>query len=108
MFKHPTTYTFLGFHFNALIDEGHFLDLRETHEQIRNKTLFRWLTSQFKEGIDISLFNESDLNRIESFFESMSLAVNEGRKMGVRRNGLCLLVAYCFQAAQSKESELYQ
>lgn len=32
--RHPVTYTFLGFHFNALIDAGETLDSQETHEKL--------------------------------------------------------------------------
>lgn len=104
--RHPITYTFLGFHFNSLVDQGEELDLQQTHDKIRKKELFPWLKEQFGDLLDISLFSESDIDIIESYFESMSNAVNERRKFGVTKNGLCLLVAYCFEAAQRSEKDL--
>lgn len=104
--RHPITYTFLGFHFNSLIDAGEVLDLRETHQKIRSVSLFPWLKTKFGDSLDLSLFTDEDIRQIESFFESLSIATDEKRKMGIENNGLCLLVAYCFEAAQRKEEAL--
>lgn len=104
--RHPIAYTFLGFHFNSLVDQGSKLDLQQTHDKIRRKELFPWLKEKFDNSLDISLFSQTDLDKVESFFESMSSAVNEKRKFGVTENGLCLLVAYCFEAAQRSEKDL--
>ena len=98
--RHPVAYTFLGFYFNSLVDEGETLNLQETHEKIRSKSLFTWLKNNYGDKLDISLFSQDNLNSIESFFESLSVATNERRKMGIEHNGLCLLVAYCLEAAQ--------
>jgi hypothetical protein len=101
--RHPVTYTFLGFYFNSLVDSGEVLDLRETHSKIRSKKLFEWLMSMYSDRLDISLFTKDQLNKIEDFFESLSIATDEARKMGIEKNGLCLLVAYCLEAAQRDE-----
>lgn len=103
---HPVKYTFLGFHFNALVDSGKHLPLQKTHEHLRNKTIFEWLKKEFSDGLDLSLYSEGELQEIASFFESLSIAVNEQRKMGITTNGLCLLIAYCFEAVQRKPEEL--
>lgn len=102
--RHPLTYTFLGFYFNSLVDSGEFLDLAETHDKIRSKKLFEWLMSMYSDRLDISLFTIDQLNKIEDFFESLSITTDEARKMGIERNGLCLLVAYCLEAAQREET----
>jgi hypothetical protein len=104
--RHPVAYTFLGFYFNSLVDSGEVLSLEETHTNIRNKTLFKWLKIKYSDRLDISLFSNEQLNQIENFFESTSIAVDEERKMGIENNGLCLLVAYCFEAAQRREENL--
>ena len=104
--KHPTAYTFLGFHFNSLVDAGESISLEETHSKIRSKSLFPWLKEKFGSSIDISLFLPKEIDEIEAFFESQSVAINERRKMGVEKNGLCLLVAYCFEAAQRESNKL--
>ena len=98
--RHPVPYTFLGFYFNSLVDDGETLNLEETHQKIRSKTLFNWLQVKYPDRLDISIFSPDGLNNIESFFESLSIATNEKRKMGIQKNGLCLLVAYCLEAAQ--------
>ena len=56
--RHPVTYTFLGFHFNSLVDAGEHLDLKETHEKIRSKSLFQWLKAKYDRSVDISLFRK--------------------------------------------------
>jgi hypothetical protein len=104
--RHPVTYTFLGFYFNSLVDSGEFLDLRETHNKIRSKKLFEWLMTMYSDRLDISLFSKDQLDKIEDFFESLSIATDEARKMGIEKNGLCLLVAYCFEAAQREEKNM--
>ncbi len=103
--RHPVTFTFLGFYFNSLVDSGEFLDLKETHNKIRIKKLFEWLMSIYSDKLDISLFTKDQLDKIETFFESLSIATDEARKMGIEKNGLCLLVAYCLEAAQRDEKD---
>ncbi|KAA5544849.1 hypothetical protein [Adhaeribacter rhizoryzae] len=104
--RHPVKFTFLGFYFNSLVDSGEFLDIKETHSKIQNKELFNWLKAKYSDRLDISLFNKEQLNEIEDFFESLSIATDEKRKMGIEKNGLCLLVAYCIEAAQREEKDL--
>jgi hypothetical protein len=104
--RHPVGFTFLGFYFNSLVDSGEFLDLRETHDKIRSKRLFEWLMTMYSDRLDISLFTKEQLIEIEGFFESLSVSTDEARKMGVEKNGLCLLVAYCLEAAQRDEKSM--
>ena len=104
--SYPINFTYLGFIFNALLDEGKFLNLSETHKKIEEKQLFEWLTERFDENIDIGLFSKEELNEIEDFFLSLSICVDENKKMGVFNNGLCLLVAYCFEALQNKPDNI--
>jgi len=104
--RHPVKYTFLGFHLNSLVDAGEFLDLKATHEKIRSKQLFDWLTTMYGDKIDISLYDKTQLNKIEDFFKSLSITTDEARKMGIEKNGLCLLIAYCLEAAQREEKNL--
>lgn len=100
MMNSPVRYTFLGFYLNSLVDEGNFLDLEETHQQIRNRTLFKWLKEKFDENIDLSIYSKTELDELQHLFENLSVSTDEERKMGVKKNGLCLLVAYCFQGLQ--------
>ncbi|WP_337043656.1 hypothetical protein [Emticicia sp. 17c] len=97
---YPVKYTLLGFRINSLIDKGETLSLKETHKHIREKTLFAWLDKKYGKVLDFGSYPDSI--EIEEFFEGLSVAVDEGRKMGIYKNGLCLLVAYCFEALQQK------
>lgn len=103
--KHPLRFTFLGFHLNSLIDSGKFLDLDLTHQKIQQKQIFPWLHEKFGDQIDVSLYTQQELSEIEEFFNGLSLNVDEKRKMGITKNGLCMLVAYCFDGAQKKITE---
>lgn len=104
--RHPVPYTFLGFHFNSFIDNGDVLDLKETHKRIRDKAIFPWLKDKYGDRLDISLFSPEDLNSFEAFFESLSISTDENKKMGVKNNGLCLLLAYCLEGAQREANAM--
>jgi len=103
--KHPVKFTFLGFYLNSLVDRGKFVELEEIHKHIRNKTLFSWLGEKYSDYLDLSLYSIDELNEIVGFFDGLSTAVDEERKMGISKNGLCLLVAYCFEGLQRKPGE---
>lgn len=98
--KYPVKYTFLGFYLNSLVDSGEFISLSEMKKAIDNKSVFCFLKSQYKDRLDISLYTEEELTRLEEFFYGLNNVVDEQRKMGIEKNGLCLLIAYCFQAIQ--------
>lgn len=104
--KHPVKFTFLGFHFNSLLDSGEFLDLKETHQKIKERELFEWLKQKFEDRLDVSLYTETELEELEDFFRGLSWNVDEERKMGVSKNGLCLLLAYCFEGAQTNPNSM--
>ncbi|GHC66572.1 hypothetical protein [Ulvibacter litoralis] len=104
--RHPVTFTFLGFHFNSLVDQGEFVDFKLMHNKISSGNLFEWLTELFGDKLDFSLFTKEEIKKIESFFLSLSEYTDENRKMGINKNGLCLLVAYCFEGAQRKPEDI--
>lgn len=93
----------MGFYFNSLVDSGEILDLKETHQKLREGKLFEWLLSKYSEQLDISLYTSEELNDMEKFFQGLSETTDESRKMGIVNNGLCLLVAYCLDGAQIRE-----
>ncbi|GAA4334278.1 hypothetical protein [Flaviaesturariibacter amylovorans] len=105
--RHPLLYTFMGFHLNALVDQGEHLDYGETTLFIDNRRVIPWLHEKFPGELDLSLFSPDELDRAERYFESMANAVDAERKFGVKKNGLCLLIAYCLEAAQREEKQLY-
>ena len=103
---HPIPFTFIGFMLNSLVDEGNSVTIREVKTRLENNTLFEWLTSKH-EDFDMSLFSKQQLREVENYFNGLANTMDESRKMGVSNNGLCLLVGYCFQAAQSKQTVLH-
>jgi len=93
-------FTHLGFLLNALLDCGSALDIDDTRKHIGDGSLFNWLTETFGNDIDLSLYRPDDEATVLDLFESVANAANSRRKFGVERNGLALLVAYCFEGLQ--------
>jgi len=93
-------FTHLGFLLNALLDRGSALDIDDTRKHIDDGSLFNWLTETFGNDIDLSLYRPDDEATVLGLFESVANAANSRRKFGVERNGLALLVAYCFEGLQ--------
>lgn len=97
----PTThFTFLAFYLNSLLDDKRVLDIRETKNRINDGTLFDWLKNKFGNDIDFSLYTDDDKKVLIELFQSLVDAVDEKRKMGVKNNGLALLIAYCLEGIQ--------
>lgn len=93
-------FTQLGFHLNALLDRGATLDIDDTRKHIDDRSLLSWLKETFGDDIDLSLHGPDDQAAVLDLFESLANAVDSRRKFGVERNGLALLVAYCFEGLQ--------
>lgn len=103
---HPLNFTFLGFYLNSLLDQGKTLDLNETHEKIREEKIFSFLEEKYEKEIDLSVYKKDDLKKMTLFFKGLSEYTDEEKKMGVQSNGICLLLAYCFEGAQRKEDKI--
>jgi len=101
---HPVRFTLLSFHFNSLIDQGEFLDIKETYQKIDSGELFNWLKEKFSNRLDLSLYDEDDRKYFTNFFGSLYNAVDAERQFGVIKNGLCLLLAYCIEGIQQNPS----
>lgn len=99
--------TGLAFSLNYLLDRGYYnFPIEEVKQKIKDGTLFEYLKSKTKDDyFDISLLDEKYRNELLSSFNSC-LDIDEDRKMGVQKNGICLLMAYVFQIIQWKKSEL--
>ena len=98
--KYPIKYTYLGFYLNSLVDSGEFISLSEIKIEISKRTVLSFLKSKYEDKFDISLYTKTELETIEDFFNGLNDVVDEQRKMGIEKNGLCLLIAYCFEALQ--------
>jgi hypothetical protein len=106
--RYPTPrYSFLAFELNALLDRGLSIHVEETHKRIADGTLFDWLEERFRPEpnyLDLSLYEGPERQGMLEIFGSLSNAVDAKRKMGVERNGLALLVAYCIEVMQHPDA----
>jgi hypothetical protein len=93
-------FTALASQLLSLLDTGKKIDLDNTHVHIRDKTLFSWLQEKFPDRIDLSLYKGEDLTYMLEQFNTWSYVIDERRKMEVKHNGICLLIAYCLEAIE--------
>ncbi len=93
----PRCFCTLGFHINALVDKGESFSVSDILNKAENKTLIPWLEKK----IDMSLWDNEDKKIMSVEFESLANVIDPERKMGVSNNGLCLLVAFCFEFIQN-------
>lgn len=101
--KHPIPFTFIGLQLATILDTGANESVDIIEEKLRNNLLFLYLTKKY--DIDMTLFKEIELNEIENLF--YDIAVISRKKMGIQKNGLCLLIMCCFEAAQREVKNLY-
>ena len=85
----------------SLLDAGKKLDIDETHQHIRDNTLFTWLETKFPDRIDLSQHDDSDLALMHAQFANWSKVVDERRRLEIKHNGICLLIAYCIEAVEA-------
>lgn len=99
--NYPVNFTHLGFQLNSLLDTGIFISLKSIQQKIDNKEALTYLSNNYSD-FDISLYIDKEIKYFESYFNDLYSVIDESRKFGINQNGLCLLVAYCFQALQNK------
>ncbi len=104
--KYPVKYTFLGFYLNSIVDNGGFVELDIIQSKINGKAVFSYLKEKFGDELDISLYTENEIIEIEDYFYNLDNATDARRKFGIEKNGICLLVAYCFEALQHNPENL--
>lgn len=106
---HLTHLTFLIIGLNSLIDGGlhEGISIAEAEDAIRSGTVFTWLREKFQKNIDLSLY-EANADAREAISEEWQALLggyegSEGRKWGVRNNGICLLLAWTNELVQQRE-----
>lgn len=104
--KYPVKYTFLGFYLNSIIDNGGFVELEIIQSKINDKAVLSYLKEKFGDELDISLYTEPEISKLEEYFYNLHSAVDARRKFGIEKNGICLLVAYCLNALQNNPENL--
>jgi len=98
-------YAAMGVQLIAAIDRGASRAVDELHEQIDSGDIFLWLHEKEPE-IDQSLYQDEDRAAMLKFFQRLGSAGDARRKYGVEENGLCLLLAYCFEGVQHEARAL--
>ncbi len=104
--KFPTTFTYLAFYFNSLVDEGKSISYADLKMHLKAGDLFIWLKSLYGNSLDISLFSQVHLHAIQELFLDQHIAIDEAKKFGVENNGLCVLIAHCLNLIQFGEAEI--
>ena len=104
--KYPVKYTYLAFYLNSIADNGGFIELAVMKSKIKEKSVFKFLKKKFDKELDISLYTEKELGEFEDYFYNLYSIIDEDRKLGVTKNGICLLVAYCIEALQHNPENL--
>ncbi len=89
----------VGFHLLSLIDKGEEMEIETIIDEIESGNVLTMLHQKYGLGFDMSLFTDAQLKSLNSTFNDFTF-INSRRKLGVERNGLCLLSAYCFEAIQ--------
>ncbi len=102
-----TRLTFLAFQLNYLLDRGYYApSVEEVKEQIKNKKLFDYLKAKCRDDyLDLSLLDDTDRKELLEEFEGLADNVDEDRKMGIQKNGICLLLAYVIELIQRKKND---
>jgi hypothetical protein len=100
--------TFLLFELNALLDTGKYnsVTIESVKEAISTRSVPSYLKRISGGELDVSLLQTDDWNALYSEWEDMSNAIDAERKMGVRRNGICLLIAYLTESLQRTIREM--
>ncbi len=99
--------TYLALELNYLLDRGYYTStVEEIKHKIRNKSLFNYLENKTKDDyFDLSLLDDNDRKELLEQFEDMADSIDEDRKMGIQKNGICLLLAYVIELIQRRRKE---
>jgi hypothetical protein len=94
--------TFLGFFLNGVHGTGKYDQITKNmvKSELEKSTLFQFLDRELGSDIDTSILSEQEKRELNSEWLDISQSVDEKRKMGVEKGGLCLLVAYVFESIQ--------
>jgi hypothetical protein len=100
--------TLLGTCLNFAIDSGQSnkVSTGEITNQIQDGNIFKYLEENFHSDIKWGLDNltEEDKWHLLGEWQSMVNAIDAERKLGVKNNGICLLLAYVIEGIQMRTS----
>lgn len=92
----------LGFYLNRALDSGKYsnITINKIAEKIENKTILKYLEEDIY--VDLGYLTDDDKKELIDEWSSMWGTIYENKKLLVRNNGLCLLIAYLFEGIQSR------
>ncbi len=101
---HITNLTFLAFSINGAVDTGRYdhITIGVVVKHIEAGTVFSYLQDELEEDLDLSMFDTATKDQLLEEWKGLLNAVDARRKFGVRRSGLCLLVAYLIEGVQRR------
>lgn len=96
--------TYTAFMVNHLLDTGKYDDVTidELGPHLENETIFQFLTERFGDELPLGILTGDDRLELAAEWASLWNAVDAGRKFAVRRNGVCLLLAYVIESIQQR------
>ncbi len=99
--------SYFVFEVNAALDTGKYdhLTIADVQQRIENKEVVPWLRSTMGDDIDLSLIDASMANELHNALLDICDA-NKGReskKWGLRKRGLCLLIAWTVEMIQHRQ-----
>ena len=101
---HITNLTFLALTINGAIDTGKYdhISLEIVGRHIEAGTVFSYIRDELKENLNLSILDAATKTQLLTEWQDLLNAVDADRKLGVRRSGLCLLVAYLIEGIQRR------
>lgn len=101
--------TVFGFGINAAIDAGHHVSIADVKAQVNAGTIFDpgmifdVVAKLVGSNVGTAFLDAEDRAELLRRWQSYNNAIDPLRKMGIKSNGLCLLIAYCFENLQSPD-----
>jgi|TARA_R110002033_G_scaffold20278_6_gene51413 hypothetical protein len=93
---------------NSLVDEGNygFITISDIHKAIHSEKLLAYIKDVCKENVDFSYLEDEDIKVYEEKMLNIyeAYAGDEYRKWGVKKNGLCLVIAWTNEIIQQNAS----
>ena len=94
--------TYTAFMLNAALDTGKYADLGvdEIRASINDGTVFVLLEQRLGEKLSPSWLSAEERAELADEWMRYSEAIDARGKLGIERNGLCLLIAYVLEGLQ--------
>jgi hypothetical protein len=87
---------------NAALDAGKSIPLDAVSAAMEARTVLDFLKGKLGNDLDLSLWDNDDRIEMQNEWHSMDNAIDPARKLGVRRNGLCLLIAFILEGVRHR------